>query len=114
LLSVAGAKRPDVLLKAQSGHEKGSHEGEPSLWISNCVLAIAALQRDFFFAGSGREPNRASSNSTSSLEAIWIIRRISISLCFVRQREVSAGSCDLVSGLFQACFKDQPGWRLFP
>jgi hypothetical protein len=85
--------------------------GEPSLWTA-AVLCDLGRQRDFFFAGSGREPNKASSNSTSSLEAIWIIRRISFSLRFVRQQEVSGGSCDLVSGVFQACFKDQPGRRL--
>ena len=45
------------------------------------ALAISRSQRErgFFFAGSEREPKRASSNSTSSLEPTSIIFRMAIS-----------------------------------
>ena len=76
--------------------------GSPAAQIQTATHPTCGQrERGFFFAGSEREPKRASNNSTSSFEPTSIILRMSIS-CPPWTGRDSAG---FTTTWFQDCFK---------
>ena len=65
LLDRCGSKDPKPAAETRKAPAGGAFSLDQQL-----CFAKAVLQRRFFFDGSWREPNRASSNSTSSFEPI--------------------------------------------